>query len=78
MTIPGNIAELRFASGRHYLFVAGIALATEGEMCRAEDLPPQLSGEVWTQTMLRWVVDRINAAAHQLAQAADDKPAHGT
>lgn len=36
------IAEVRFACGRHYLSVAGIAVAMEGDKCRDSEFPEEV------------------------------------
>lgn len=36
------LAEVRFSCGRHYLSVAGYAIAMEGDRCREGDLPEEV------------------------------------
>ena len=87
------IAEVRCTCGRNVLFVAGFALAMEGDACRDGSLPESVlppiperelasatiggkpakelpieairffRGDGWTGEMLRYVADKINAAA---------------
>ena len=94
------IAEVRCTCGRNVLFVAGFALAMEGDKCRdgslpesvlppiperelanamigdtpAKDLPLEVvrffRGDCWSSEMLRYVADKINAAA----ALSGDKP----
>ncbi len=37
-----SIAKVLFSCGRHYLSVAGVALAMEGDKCRDGDLPEEV------------------------------------
>ncbi len=52
----GEIAIVRLAQGRYVLWVGGVVVAMETDLCR----DPNIVGRTWTRDMLREAARRIN------------------